>query len=169
MKNQKQFYENATKNLLSKLNDMGLSDTDKKKAIFYTKLLRESFKYDEIKKFTFLSGENDIWDFGYDSAGFCRIASITFSLAMGFQDWRLMCIDKMKWPGKMDHHYLQHVPSGTFFDITYDQFEVYGEKVPYEIGTPTTFGLVPGDSVLRFAKAMDIDIFGMLKGKTKTV
>ena len=163
----KAFYEDATKNLLAQLNTMDLLPDDKQKAIYYTKLFREAFKYNEIKQYAFISPESDIWDLGYDSAGFCRISSTVFSIVLGFQNWKLMRIEPNVWKGNASHHYLQHVPSGKFFDITYDQFAIDGCTVPYKLGVPAMYRLYPNNDIMRFAKALDIDIIGMLKQTPK--
>ena len=65
------------------------------------------------------------------------------------------------------HHYLKHIPSGQFFDLTYDQFAIYGQTVPYEIGTPAAYRLYPNNDIMRFADALNVDIIGMLKGAPK--
>lgn len=150
------FYENATKNLLNQINKFDLTDKKKHDAIFYTRVFREVFKLDEVKQYTFVTGKNKIWDFGYDSAGFCYAASVAFAIALGIKDWQLMCIDGDKYAGKMDHHYLLHKPSGNFFDITYDQFAVEGITVPYELGTPAMYSLSSKDTPYRFARAVGI-------------
>lgn len=167
MDSKKVFYESATKKLLSEIEDMGLSADEKRKAVFYTKLFREAFKYDEIKQNVFITPNNKIWNLGYDSAGFCRIASINFAIIMGVEYWKLMCINDNQWTGQASHHYLQHVPTGKFFDITYDQFDFYGQKVPYELGHRTAFNVYPGDLSLKFADVMGIDILKMLMKKSK--
>jgi len=162
-KNKKQFYESATNNILSKLDGMGLSKSDKNQAVYYVKLFREIFKYEEMRKWTFAALGGDLWDFGYDSVGFCRVASIAFSSVMGVKDWQLMCIDEDKWDAKSAHHYLKHIPSGKFFDITYDQFAIEGFEIPYHLGHPAILNLGPGDETLRFADALNIDILEELK------
>lgn len=166
-KDKKSFYESATRNILAQIGTMGLSDFKEKQAIYYVKLFRELFKYDEIKRWTFLTPENHIWDFGYDSAGFCYASSITFAIAMGFNDWQLMYIDGDKWAGGLPHYWLQHKSSKTFFDITYDQFAVDGFTVPYEIGESVAFALAPGDAAFKFADAAGVDIIKTLKGANK--
>ena len=164
-KYKKDFYEQATAKILNQINDFGLSGEDKKKAIYFTKLFRESFKYDEIKKYLFITPESKIWDLGYDSAGFCRVASVAFSVVMGVKDWQLMCINDNQWYGDALHHYLKHMPSGKFFDITYDQFAIEGYKIPYELGHRTAFNLFPGDISWKYADALGI--WKMLKKQTK--
>lgn len=163
----KDFYKNATQNLLSQITKMGLSSQDTQKAVFYTKLFREAFTYDEIKQYTFIEPGADIWDLGYDSAGFCRIASTVFSIALGFNDWKLMKVDADQWDGNASHHYLKHIPSGQFFDLTYDQFAISGMNIPYEIGKPAAYRLYPNNDIMRFANALSIDIIGMLKNQDK--
>ncbi len=167
IQDKKQFYNDATNRLLLQLNDMDLSPKDKQNAIFYTKLFREAFKYDEIKQYTFVTPESNIWDLGYDSAGFCRISSTAFSIAMGINDWKLMRVDAEQWDGNASHHYLRHIPSGKFFDLTYDQFAVEGLTVPYEIGKPAAYRLYPNNDIMRFADALNIDIINILKGNHK--
>ena len=162
----KEFYEHATQSLLKQLNTMGLGSDEKRNAIFYTKLFRETFKYDEIKKYMFVTKESKIWDLGYDSAGFCRIASATFSLVMGVKDWELRCVDANQWHGNASHHYLRHIPSGQFFDLTYDQFAVEGLSVPYEIGTQAAYQLAHSD-IMKFTDILNIDVVGILKGAHK--
>ena len=159
----KKFYESATKRLLDKINDMNLAPTVKNRAVFFTKLFREAFKYDEIKQYTFVTPANKIWDLGYDSVGFCRASSIAFSIIMGLQDWQLMYIDDSEWEAREPHHYLKHLPSGEFFDITYDQFAINGYTVPYEAGYNAIFGLSQNDTPIRFARALDIDLINILK------
>ncbi len=163
VKEKKIFYENATKELLARLNKIGLQPDDKHKAVYYTKLFREAFKYDDIKKYVFLSSKNTQWNFGYDSAGFCYASSVVFSIVTGFQNWNLMYIESDKWPGHIPHYYLRHIKTGDFFDITYDQFGVDGLTVPYKIGEQAPFALTPGDTPFRFAKALDIDLIKILK------
>jgi len=167
MKNKKDFYESATAKILSDINSFGLSADDKRKAIYFTKLFREAFKYDEIKQYVFETNDRKMWDLGYDSAGFCRIASIVFSVVMGVSDWKLMCISPDNWKGSASHHYLKHVPSGKFFDITYDQFAIEGyDCIPYEAGHPAILGLQPNDMSIRFANALDIDMLQLLKNQS---
>ncbi len=165
--NKKEFYESATRKILSKIDNMALAPDDRRQAIYFTKLFREAFKFDEIKQYTFITKYNKIWDLGYDSAGFCRAASITFAIVMGLKDWQLMCIDESEWSVHESHHYLKHIPSGEFFDITYDQFAIDGITVPYDFGHKAIFGLTPNDYPIKFARALDIDIIDVLKGKQK--
>ena len=151
------FYENATLNLLNQINQFGLTGKQYHDAVLYTRVFRELFKLDEVKQYTFISPENNIWDFGYDSAGFCYAASVSFAIALGgFKDWQLMCIDGDKYAGKMDHHYLMHKPTGKFFDITYDQFAIEGISVPYELGTPAMYSLSRKETQYKFAYAAGI-------------
>lgn len=155
-KNKKDFFDAATVNILNQINDFGLSEKNKKKAVFFTKLFRETFKYDEIKKYLFVTPESKIWDLGYDSAGFCRVASIAFSIVMGIQDWQLMCINNNQWYGNASHHYLKHLSSGKFFDLTYDQFAIDGYIVPYELGHSTGFNFYPGDMSQKFIDILNV-------------
>ena len=155
-KAKQEFYDDATAKLLNQINKLKLDSKKKHDAVLYTRVFRELFKLDEVKKYTFVTDENKIWDFGYDSAGFCYAASVSFAIALGIKDWQLMCIDGDKYAGLMDHHYLKYIPTGEFFDITYDQFAVEGITVPYELGTPAQFSLSSKDTPYRFAKAVGI-------------
>ena len=163
----KQFYDNATKKILNQLNGMNLPADKYKEAVKWTKIFRAVFEFDEFKQEVFIEKDNPYWDFGYDSAGFCRMASITFSILMDFREWQLMAIDKDQWGGKMGHHYLKHLPSGKYFDLTYDQFAVEGFEVPYNLGKPATFGLSSKDETMRFSKALGIDLQKVLKEYSK--
>ena len=89
-------------NYYRKLIEWGFQTRINAKLYFYTKLFREAFTYDEIKQYTFIEPGETIWDLGYDSAGFCRIASTVFSIALGFNDWKLMHINADQWDGL--HH-----------------------------------------------------------------
>ncbi len=162
----KLFYEAATKRILAQLDSLGLPADKKQRAVKLVNLFRESFTHDDVKKATFIDGDNDIWDLGYDSGGFCRVASITFAIAMDFHDWQLMHVEKEDWVAP--HHYLKHIPSGKFFDITYDQFAINGLEVPYEIGKKAAYNLSFNDDTSKFAKSVGLDIIKMLietKGK----
>ena len=150
------FYEKATLDLLNQINSFGLTGKQKHDAVLYTRVFRELFKLDEMKQWVFITKKNNIWDFGYDSAGFCYSASVAFAIKLGIKDWQLMCIDGDKYAGRMDHHYLLHKPSGNFFDITYDQFAIDGIVVPYELGTVAQYSLSTKDTPYRFAKAAGI-------------
>lgn len=163
-KSKKAFYEAATKNLLIQLDGIGLAGDEKTKAIHFTKLFRELFKYDEVRKYMFETPESNLWDLGYNSVGFCRIASVNFAIIMGVKNWRLMCINDSQWDGRASHHYLQHIPTGKFFDLTYDQFAFYGKEVPYELGHETVFNLSSDEMSKKFAKdVLNIDIIDTLK------
>ena len=160
-----EFYESATKNLLSQINKMNLAPENKQKAIYYTSFFREAFKYDIIKQKTFLTRNNKIWDFGYDSAGFCYASSSVFSAIMGAIDWHLMYIDASQWPGRFSHYYIKHSPSGVYFDLTYDQFAVDRYTVPYDLGERVRLYFDEKDSPMRFSKALQINVKDYFKAK----
>ena len=156
----KVFYEQATKNILAQLKTLNLTPEKYKRATELVYKFRTAFTQEDVKKATFINSE--IWDLGYDSAGFCRVASISFALAMGAYEWRLMSIDQDEWYGEMGHHWLKHIPSGKVFDITYDQFTVDGLKLPYHLGTPTAYNLSLCDETHKFAKFVGIDTMKLL-------
>lgn len=158
----KVLYEQATKNILAQLKALNLSPEKHKRAADLVFKFREAFTKDEVKKATFITPDSKIWDLGYDSAGFCRVASITFAIATDFRDWQLMAIDPTKWSGGMGHHWLQHIPTGKVFDITYDQFTVDGFKLPYHLGQHAAYNLSLQDETHKFAKSVGLDIIKLL-------
>ena len=160
----KVYYNQATKNILAQLKALNLSPEKYKRATDLVVKFRAAFQQDYVKKATFITPDSKIWDLGYDSAGFCRVASITFAIATDFRDWQLMAIDKDKWNGGMGHHWLQHVPTGKVFDITYDQFTVDGLKLPYHLGQPAAYALSLQDETHKFAKCVDLNIIKLLMG-----
>lgn len=159
---QKKYYEQATKNILAQLQSLNMSPEKYANAANLVKRFREAFTKDEVKKATFITPDSKIWDLGYDSGGFCRVASISFAIATDFHDWQLMAIDGNQWHGKMGHHWLKHVPTGKVFDITYDQFTVDGLKLPYHLGKPAAYALSLQDETHKFAKCVDLNIIKLL-------
>lgn len=158
----KVYYEQATRNILARLKELNLTPEKYKQATELVVKFRNAFTSDEVKKATFITPDSKIWNLGYDSAGFCRVASISFAIAMDFHDWQLMSINKDQWVGQMGHHWLQHVPTGKVFDITYDQFTVDNLKLPYHLGKKTAYGLSLQDEAHKFAKAVDLDLIKLL-------
>lgn len=156
------YYENATKRILAQLKTLNLNPNQYKRATDLVLKFRTAFKNDAVKKASFIDPKNDIWDLGYHSAGFCRIASISFAIAMDLYDWQLMAIDEKDWYGEMGHHWLQHIPSGKIFDITYDQFTVDGFKLPYHLGHKANYNLSLQDPTHKFAKSVGLDILKLL-------
>ncbi len=135
--NKEDFYKNATRKLLKTLDDIKISDAERHQAKKLTMLLRNAFKVPAIKDAVFSDDLGDDWRvFTYDSDGFCLTSSFIFADIMnrqsGRNDWQLMYIDELWTYGP--HHYLKHIPSGTVFDLTYDQYTHYGLTVPYDIG-----------------------------------
>jgi hypothetical protein len=159
-----ELYKETTKKLLAKIDALHLAPEKRQKAIHFVQLFRESFTKEEVKKASFLANpENDRWDLGYDSGGFCRMASITFMFVMDFHDWQLMAIPEGKW--KYGHHWLVHKETGEIFDLTYDQFV---SKIPYEIGEPASPSMTLQDETHAFAKSVGIDLLKTIietKGK----
>ncbi len=151
-------YKQATKNILAQIESMHLAPNEHEKAIHFVQLFRESFTKDDIKKATFLvNSENGVWDLGYDSAGFCRVSSITFMIAMDWHDWQLMSIDDNTW--KYGHHWLVHKKTGKVLDLTYDQFI---NSVPYKLGKPTAMNLSLQDETHVFAKSVGMNLLQMI-------
>ena len=158
----KVFYEQATKNILAQLKMLNLSPEKFKRATNLVLQFRKAFQQDDVKKATFITATDKTWNLGYDSAGFCRVASITFAIAMDFHEWQLMTIGKDDWCGEMGHHWLQHIPTGKVFDITYDQFTVDNLKLPYHLGRKAAFNLSLQDETHKFAKSVGLDIIKLL-------
>ena len=153
-------YQKATKKILAQIDAMGLSPEKRKKAIHFVQLFREAFTKEEVKKATaWANSADNIWDLGYDSAGFCRVSSISFMIAMDFHDWQLMAVDKEKCQWKYSHHWLQHKASGKILDLTYDQFLT---PVPYKAGEPAEMGAFLKDETAVFARSIGLDLTKML-------
>lgn len=114
---------------------MHLAPTVLSQAKRTTMLLRNSFQYQDVKQAAFSADlGDDLSMFTYDSDGFCLVASCSFQQIMNSRDWQLMYIDEIWTYGP--HHFLRHIPSGTVFDLTFDQYTHYGMTVPYELGRP---------------------------------
>lgn len=166
LKKDPNFYKQATKNILAQIDAMNLTPEKHKKAVRFVQLFRSAFTKDEVKKATALANpENKQWDLGYDSAGFCRVSSIAFMVAMDFHDWQLMAVDREKGQWYYSHHWLKHIPSGKILDLTYDQFL---SPVPYKAGEPAKPGSFLNDETNVFAKSIGLDLKTMItqtKGK----
>ena len=164
----KKFYDLATEKILKKIDDLGLSKEDTIKAHGYAKIFRRAFLSGAVAKTMFdekidLKRKNYI----YYSSGFCRVSSFAFAAAMGAADWELMCIKENEWDGKTEHHYLKHVPTGKFLDLTYDQFAVNGKYVPYELGHKANLIPTLQTDGLTFANAAGIDMIEILKENSR--
>lgn len=155
------FYNKATKKILNQLAELKLPKQQQKKAVELVNYLRESFKKEEVKKATLSTPEYPIWDLKYDSAGFCRVSSITFMYAMDCKDWQLMSIDDKNLD--IQHHWLKHIPTGKVLDLTYDQFAYYGQSIPYEIGQKTAPNIsLEADEVVDFTKSIGFNLMEMI-------
>lgn len=159
----KAYYEQATSNILERLKELNLTPEKYKQATELVIKFRKAFTSDYVKKETFEAAGEKVWNLGYDSIGFCRVASISFAIAMDFREWQLMSIDRKQWSGDFSHHWLQHVPTGKVFDITYDQFTVDGLLLPYHLGTKARFGESWGE-IHAFAKCVGLNIREILQG-----
>lgn len=158
----KVYYEQATRNILARLKEMNLSPEKYKRATDLVVKFRKAFTSDDVKKATFITPDNDVWNLGYDSIGFCRVASISFAIAMDFHDWQLMSIDEKLWSKNMGHHWLKHLPTGKIFDITYDQFTVDGIEFPYHLGHEARFYLSSEDETHKFVECLGMTIKELL-------
>lgn len=150
------FYENATKALVATIEKMNLNKIPRLRAKNLVLNFRDSFKLQDIKYQTFWTdlGEK-MRDFTYDSDGFCRASSVNFALMMGGEpEWKLMYIDGIWTYGP--HHFLQHVPSKTILDLTYDQYTNAGISIPYYLGKPIELKLRKASIESRFAEALNL-------------
>lgn len=162
LKNDPVLYKEATKKILAQIDALHLTPEKHECAIRLVQLLRKSFTNAEIRKATFLANSTDnVWDFGYESGGFCRVASILFMYAMpDSEDWQLMALDNGAW--KYEHHWLVHKPSGKILDLTYDQFI---SPVPYELGKPVAPELSLQDEAHVFAKKLGFNLMKLIGNK----
>lgn len=165
-KKQISLYKQATENILNSINSLNIDKSNKDKAVKFVKLFRKSFQLPDVKYTTFVDKSGDISDLGYDSAGFCKVSSALFSILMGITDWKLMYIDKTQW-NQGSHHFLQHTPTSTIIDLTYDQFQDDANNiipVPYHLGKQVyNYEISPGEKTRKFATKLGIDIIKALK------
>lgn len=146
-------FENATRGLLKKIDEMNLPRLERLRAKNFTLLFRDSFKLESVKHATFFQdGGNDYQDFPYDSFGFCRASSFSFIALMNSPDWQLMYIDEVWSYGP--HFFIQHLPSKTVFDLTFDQYAYNGIPIPYNIGRPASIDADGKSVIVRFLNAV---------------
>lgn len=168
IENTKNFYDLATQKILKKIDELGLSKEDTIKAHSYAKIFRRAFLSDAVAKTMFNEKPDPKRkNYIYRSSGFCRVASFAFAAAMGAGNWELMCIKENEWDGKTEHHYLRHIPSGKFLDLTYDQFAIKGKYVPYELGHHANLVSTLQTDGLQFANAAGIDMMEILKENSR--
>lgn len=162
-KNKEQHFECATKKLIAQLDSMGLDKTTRMQAKNLVLLFRDSFKLDAVKYATFAHTTGDEFKlFTYDSDGFCKAASCSFIGMMNNpKEWRLMYINEVWAYGP--HFFVQHIPSGQAFDLTYDQYEHDGISVPYYIGRPIKMNGDAKDTAKRFLQSAGIDFVPFAK------
>ncbi len=155
-KNKTDFYENATRQLLKRLDSMGggLSPYDKMRAKNFILLFRDGFKSETVKYNTFYPILGDKYKlFTYDSDGFCRASSSAFVSLMN-ADWQLMYIDEIWTYGP--HFYVQHIPTRHVLDITFDQYKFYDFEIPYYLGRPTEMNSDNRDIAKKFLNSLGI-------------
>ena len=160
-----QKFEDATKKLINQLDTMGLDKRSRLQAKNFVLLFRDSFKLDKVKRATF---ENTIGDdlklFTYDSDGFCKAASCSFvGLMNNPKEWRLMYINEIWAYGP--HFFVQHIPSGQPFDLTYDQYDHSGISVPYYIGRPIKMTGDAKNTAKRFLKSIGVDFLPFVNNR----
>lgn len=158
-----QLFESATKKLIGQLDTMGLNKLTRMQAKNFVLLFRDSFKLDSVKHATFSRLIGDGYkDFPYDSYGFCKAASCSFvGLMNNPKEWRVMYINEAWAYGP--HYFVQHIPSGQAFDLTYDQYEYDMLSVPYCMGRPTNINREAQDTVVRFLHSVGVDFMPFVK------
>ena len=155
-RNKEDFYKSATRKLLNQLDTMNMNPTDRLAAKKLTLLFRNKFQDYDVQMATFGPDLNyDISMFSYDADGFCKASSFTFMNQMGPKDWQLMYIDELWTFGP--HHFLMHLPSRQVFDLTADQYTIYGIEVPYNMGYPMQLNKNERQSAERFAAALALN------------
>lgn len=156
-----EIYENATRNLLKKLDSMNMDKMPRVRAKNLALLFRDSFKIQDVKYDTFIPDltRPEIDALGYDSSGFCRVASISFKFLLDASDWDVYYINDIWAYGP--HHFLKHHKTGQVFDLTFDQFDYVGIQVPYYLGRPITARA--DKSVLRFIEAVNPQLLDLLQ------
>lgn len=155
-KNNALTYENATRGLLSKLDNMDLPLRERLRAKNLTLLFRDSFKQERVQHNTFYQDVGyNYRNFPYASYGFCRASSFSFLALMDNPDWQLMYIDTIWTYGP--HFFIMHMPSDTVFDLTFDQYAYNGLQIPYELGRPVNMDYDARNVVTRFVHATGLD------------
>ncbi len=156
-------FESATKKLIGQLDTMGLDKISRMQAKNFVLLFRDSFKLEKVKYATFSRLIGDGYkDFPYDSYGFCKAASCSFvGLMNNPKEWRVMYINEVWSYGP--HYFIQHIPSGQAFDLTYDQYEHDMLTVPYYMGRPTGINREAQDTVVRFLHSIGMDYMAFVK------
>lgn len=159
-------YENATQGLLRKLDDMNLSLRDRLQAKNLTLLFRDSFKLEHVQHDTFYCEIGDNYKkFPYPSYGFCRASSFSFLAVMNNPDWKLMYIDEIWTYGP--HFFIQHAPTKTVFDLTFDQYAYHGLDIPYDLGRPVQMDYDAKNTITRFLHAAGFDFTQAIKNIEK--
>ncbi len=162
-KHNEQIFENATQALIKQVDTMGLDARSKIQAKNFVLLFRNSFKSEEVKRATFGGDAGDVYKlFPYDSWGFCKAASCAFvSLVPNPQEWRLMYINEVWAYGP--HFYIQHIPSGQAFDLTYDQYILDVTEIPYYMGQPVKINRGMQNTAIHFTRAIGLDFMQIIK------
>ena len=162
-KKKEHLFEGATKKLIGQLDTMGLDKRSRMQAKNFVLLFRDSFKLDTVKHATFSRVIGDDYkNFPYDAYGFCKAASCSFvGLMNNPKEWRVMYINEVWTYGP--HYYVQHIPSGQTFDLTYDQYEHDMLTVPYYMGQPIKINREAQDTVVRFLHSIGVDFMEFVK------
>ena len=162
-------YQSATRQLMRQLDEMNMPRDVRLRAKNFALLFRDSFKLDAVKYATFYPYIGDDYKlFRYDSYGFCRAASFSFTALMPRGQWRIMYIDE-RW-AYGPHFFVRHVATGKNLDLTFDQYTSENITVPYHLGVPVEMNADGPRIVSRFLKSAGVDVgdlFKYVKNKDK--
>ena len=153
------FFEASTQSLLRKLDAMKMDKMSRIRAKNFARAIRDSMLNPDVQIQTFNLRSHQC-NVGYDSVGFCRVASLSFMNLMSekntiTQDWDLFVVNGRD----TDHHFLQHRLDGAIFDLTFDQFSYNGIVVPYKCAHRTFVGVIDKDPLYDFYNACGFDKF----------
>ena len=154
IENKRAYFEQSTRVLLERLDNMKLDKMSRIRAKSITRAIRDAMLKIPVQVSTFKITPYQC-SLCYDSLGFCRVASLAFINMMSEHnhlttEWNLYVYKY----GEDEHHFLKHGPDGEIFDLTFDQFTVERIVIPYETGHKTNIGVLDkNDPVYDFYEA----------------
>ena len=140
----KKFYDDATRELIQRADTLTLGARENNaKLIYWTEKLRGAFLDQSFRKNVQIAYVQD----NYPSAWFCISGSQFLSIMTGGSKvWQPMWIRQIDWAYKLKtnvtdpridgHEFMRPVAGLENYDVTFDQFSVYGLSVPYELARP---------------------------------
>jgi hypothetical protein len=172
MKNKEQFYENATKDLLNRIDKMGLDLKIRLQAKNLVLLMRDSFKLSDVRQkvFSTVSPGLEWKETSYYSCGFCRSSTFVYSAFMNFingsNEWDIMYLPYEVWSNG-SHYFLKHKKSDLILDITADQYSWYNIDIPYNIALKTKIDSEGKFTIIRFLNSVNMDFMPIIKNLEK--